>query len=162
SATNRNFEGRMGDRNGLVYLGSPAVVAASAIAGYICSPTPFSDTRARTAIRRSPRAPSVSEGATVIDGFPATVRGRLWFLDRDNLNTDGIYAGKHTYNDKLTPHEMAAVIFENYDPEFRTRAQPGDVVAGGLNFGTGSSREQAATALKHFGIPCVIAASFSE
>jgi homoaconitate hydratase len=32
----------------------------------------------------------------------------------------------------------------------------------GLNFGTGSSREQAATALKHFGIPCVIAASFSE
>ena len=30
------------------------------------------------------------------------------------------------------------------------------------NFGTGSSREQAATALKHFGIPCVIAASFSE
>ena len=39
SATNRNFEGRMGDRNGLVYLGSPAVVAASAIAGYICAPT---------------------------------------------------------------------------------------------------------------------------
>ena len=35
SATNRNFEGRMGDRNGLVYLGSPAVVAASAIAGYL-------------------------------------------------------------------------------------------------------------------------------
>ena len=33
SATNRNFEGRMGDRNGLVYLGSPAVVAASAVAG---------------------------------------------------------------------------------------------------------------------------------
>jgi homoaconitate hydratase len=31
-----------------------------------------------------------------------------------------------------------------------------------LNFGTGSSREQAATALKYFGIPCVIAASFSE
>ena len=35
-------------------------------------------------------------------------------------------------------------------------------MVGGLNFGTGSSREQAATALKHFGIPCVIAASFSE
>jgi len=37
-----------------------------------------------------------------------------------------------------------------------------DVVVGGLNFGTGSSREQAATALKFKGIPCVIASSFSE
>jgi homoaconitate hydratase len=83
-------------------------------------------------------------------------------MDRDNLNTDGIFAGKHTYNDTLTPQEMGAVIFENYDPEFRSRARPGDVVVGGLNFGTGSSREQAATALKFFGISCVIAASFSE
>ena len=83
-------------------------------------------------------------------------------MDRDNLNTDGIFAGKHTYNDALTKEQMAAVIFENYDPEFRARAKPGDVVVGGLNFGTGSSREQAATALKFFGIPCVIASSFSE
>src|SRR5207253_6857356 len=71
-------------------------------------------------------------------------------------------AGKHTYNDAMTPEQRKAVIFENYDPEFRARARTGDVVVGGLNFGTGSSREQAATALKHFGIPCVIAASFSE
>ena len=35
-------------------------------------------------------------------------------------------------------------------------------MVGGLNFGSGSSREQAATALKFKGIPCVIAASFSE
>ena len=38
SATNRNFKGRMGDRNAKAYLGSPAVIAASAIAGYICAP----------------------------------------------------------------------------------------------------------------------------
>ena len=36
------------------------------------------------------------------------------------------------------------------------------MIVGGYNFGTGSSREQAATALKFAGIPCVIAASFSE
>jgi len=100
--------------------------------------------------------------AGVIDGFPATVTGRLWFLDRDNLNTDGIFAGKHTYNDAMTPAQMAAVIFENYDPAFRAQARPGDVIVSGYNFGTGSSREQAATALKCFGIPCLIAASFSE
>jgi len=161
SATNRNFEGRMGDRNGQVYLGSPAVVAASALAGYICSPTKFTETRARTAISRAKPAAAVGK-ASVIAGFPAVVRGRLWFMDRDNLNTDGIFAGKHTYNDAMTPEQMATVIFENYDPEFRLRAKPGDIVLGGLNFGTGSSREQAATALKYFGIPCVVAASFSE
>ena len=86
----------------------------------------------------------------------------MLFLDKDNLNTDGIYAGKHTYRDDMTPEQMAAVTFENYDPNFNTLYQKGDVVVGGLNFGTGSSREQAATALKFKGIPCVIAASFSE
>lgn len=162
SATNRNFEGRMGDRNGQVYLGSPAVVAASAVAGYICSPTKFAETKARSSISTPKRAAAGSSGAKVIDGFPAVVKGRLWFMDRDNLNTDGIYAGKHTYNDAMTPEEMTKVIFENYDPEFLAKAKPGDIVVGGLNFGTGSSREQAATALKYFGIPCIIAASFSE
>ena len=84
------------------------------------------------------------------------------FMNRDNLNTDGIYAGKWTYKDDMKPDEMASVIFENYDPNFRSIARRGDIIVGGRNFGTGSSREQAATALKYFGIPCVIAASFSE
>lgn len=163
SATNRNFEGRMGDRKGLVYLGSPAVVAASALSGYLCSPTQFRDVKPKGNSRRSPGARSASKGSSgVIAGFPATVKGRLWFLDRDNLNTDGIYAGKYTYNDAMTPEQMAAVIFENYDPDFRAQARSGDVIVSGYNFGTGSSREQAATALKYFGIPCVIAATFSE
>lgn len=163
SATNRNFEGRMGDKNGLVYLGSPAVVAASAVAGYICAPERHPAATIGSSISRPTAAGAVAKGAVdVIAGFPAVVRGRAWFLDRDNLNTDGIYAGKHTYNDAMTPEQMAGVVFENYDAEFRARAGKGDVVIGGLNFGTGSSREQAATALKYFGIPCVIAASFSE
>ncbi|MFO0829804.1 MAG: homoaconitase [Phycisphaerales bacterium] len=162
SATNRNFEGRMGDRNGLVYLGSPAVVAASAIAGYIASPTEFRDEPVRTTTKPRASAASAPASVDIVEGFPAVVRGRLLFLDKDNLNTDGIFAGKHTYNDAMTPDEMKRVIFENYDPSFLAFAQPGDVVVGGLNFGTGSSREQAATALKYFGIPCVVAASFSE
>lgn len=162
SATNRNFEGRMGDKAGLVYLGSPAVVAASAAAGYICAPRRYDPVVPKASARAVPRPPAAPAALEVIDGFPARVKGRLWFLDRDNLNTDGIYAGKHTYNDAMTPAQQAAVVLENYDPDFRARAKPGDVILGGLNFGTGSSREQAATALKHFGVPCVIAASFSE
>ncbi len=162
SATNRNFEGRMGDRNGLVYLGSPAVVAASAVAGYICAPAKYAASKAAFSFRRTAGGASGAATATVIAGFPPKVQGRLWFLDRDNLNTDGIYAGKHTYNDAMTPEQMSAVIFENYDPGLRTQLKPGDVIVGGFNFGTGSSREQAATALKHAGIPCVVAGSFSE
>jgi homoaconitate hydratase len=162
SATNRNFEGRMGDRNGLVYLASPAVVASSAVNGYISAPTRFGETRARISSRTSAKTQAAGGAVRIIQGFPEVVNGRAMFMNRDKLNTDGIYAGKWTYKDDMKPDEMANVIFENYDPNFRSVAQRGDVIVGGRNFGTGSSREQAATALKYFGIPCVIAASFSE
>jgi homoaconitate hydratase len=162
SATNRNFEGRMGDRNGQVYLASPAVVAASAVAGYIAAPSAFAETRARADIRVTPKAPVSASAVKIIDGFPQSIRGRALFLNKDNLNTDGIYAGKWTYKDDMTPAQMAEVIFENYDPNLRSLARSGDIIISGKNFGTGSSREQAATALKYFGIPCVIAATFSE
>jgi len=162
SATNRNFKGRMGDPDAQVYLGSPAVVAASALAGFICAPQTFTERAAGTAVRRAKTKPPSEVSVEIIAGFPPSVRGRVLFIDKDNLNTDGIFAGKHTYRDDITPEEMAAVTFENYDPNFNTLYQKGDVVVGGLNFGTGSSREQAATALKFKGIPCVIASSFSE
>jgi homoaconitate hydratase len=162
SATNRNFKGRMGDRDALVYLGSPAVVAASALAGFICAPTDFTERAAGTKIRRAEKKTQPAGSVEIIAGFPPSVRGRVLFVDKDNLNTDGIYGSKHTYRDDMTPEEMAAVTFENYDPNFNNLYRSGDVVVGGLNFGSGSSREQAATALKFKGIPCVIAASFSE
>jgi homoaconitate hydratase len=162
SATNRNFKGRMGDPEALVYLGSPAVVAASALAGFICAPQKFSDRAAGISVHRAERKTKSDVSVEIIKGFPPSVRGRVLFIDKDNLNTDGIYGSKHTYRDDMTPDEMAAVTFENYDPKFNELYQKGDVVVGGLNFGTGSSREQAATALKFKGIPCVIAASFSE
>jgi homoaconitate hydratase len=164
SATNRNFKGRMGDRDAQVYLGSPAVVTASALAGFICAPQQFAERAVPTkvGIRRAQSKPQSPVSVEIMAGFPPSVRGRILFVDKDNLNTDGIYAGKHTYRDDMTPEQMAAVTFENYDPNFNTIYRHGDIVVGGLNFGTGSSREQAATALKFKGIPCVIAASFSE
>ena len=43
STTNRNFVGRMGHVDSEVYLASPAVAAASAIAGYIADPADIMD-----------------------------------------------------------------------------------------------------------------------
>ena len=57
---------------------------------------------------------------------------------------------------------MAGVVFENYDPRLADLADEGDVILGGWNFGTGSSREQAVTALQAKGIAMVIAGSFSQ
>jgi homoaconitate hydratase len=90
------------------------------------------------------------------------VKGRLVFLPQDNMNTDGIYGKDYTYRDDMTPEMMAEVVFENYDPEFAGLARRGDVLVGGWNFGTGSSREQAVTALQAKGIAMVIAASYSQ
>ncbi len=167
SATNRNFKGRMGSREAQAYLGSPGVVAASAIAGYICSPDRFDDLKPRFKVtdrdnstkRETASAPGIAE---IIDGFPRTITGRAVLLPIDNLNTDGIYSGKLTYRDDVSDAEMAQACFNNYDPEFVKKARAGDIVISGKNFGTGSSREQAATCLQKFGIPCVIAESFSE
>jgi homoaconitate hydratase len=162
SATNRNFKGRMGSPSAEAYLASPAVVAASAIAGRIDAPFQLAPAQPR-ASRNVLEKMNVEVSETVIvESFPAEIRGVLLYCPMDNLNTDGIYPGKYTYIDDFTAEQQAKVAMENYDPDFQSLAMEGDILAGGFNFGTGSSREQAATALKHRGIRLVLAGSFSE
>jgi homoaconitate hydratase len=162
SATNRNFKGRMGSRDAKCYLASPAVVAASAVAGYICAPEPCTAGELEKLYESFEIPAAVSESVSIIEGFPSAIDARLVFLPQDNLNTDGIYGKDYTYREDMTPEQMAAVVMENYDPEFARLTKQGDVIAGGINFGTGSSREQAVTALQAKGIAMVIAASFSQ
>jgi homoaconitate hydratase len=161
SSTNRNFKGRMGSRDAQCYLASPAVVAASAAAGHIAAPQDWPAGEPRRRWTEPPRRAAAPERVEIVPGFPARLAGRLLFLPQDNLNTDGIYGKDYTYRE-LPREEMARVVMENYDPAFASTAQPGDVVVGGFNFGTGSSREQAVTALQAAGIPLVIAGSFSQ
>src|SRR5437879_9802226 len=66
SATNRNFKGRMGDRDAFVYLGSPAVGAARALAGFICAPKDFAERAAGTAIRRAAKKTQPAGSAEII------------------------------------------------------------------------------------------------
>ena len=190
SATNRNYKGRMGHPAAKAYLASPAVVAASALKGYIASPDSL-DVAALPpsrppvhSIASSSSAPApAEETATAADepllpAFPSTFRGPLLFAPQDNLNTDGIYPGKYTYQDDITLARQAEVVMENYDPTFAARVRTlvasttatgegegvkaGVVLVAGYNFGTGSSREQAATALKAAGVPLVLAGSFGD
>jgi len=162
SATNRNFKGRMGSRDAQCYLASPEVVAASAVAGYITGPNRFADgTPVRQYQEFASTAPA-AERVEILPGFPERVQGRLVFMPQDNINTDAIYGKDYTYRDDMTFEMMAKVVMENYDPQFAERTRAGDVVVGGFNFGTGSSREQSVTCLKAKGIPLVIAASFSQ
>jgi homoaconitate hydratase len=161
SATNRNFKGRMGSRDAQAYLASPAVVAASAIAGYITGLEDGASSVPEYAFTDLGWRP-IERQVAISDGFPSTIEGRALLLPADNLNTDGIYGKDVTYRDDLTPEQMATYAMANYDPSFQEIAENGDIIVAGRNFGSGSSREQAATALKYRGIQMVIAASFSQ
>jgi 3-isopropylmalate/(R)-2-methylmalate dehydratase small subunit len=83
---------------------------------------------------------------------------RIWVYG-DNVNTDVIFPGKHTYTLR-TPEEIAAHALEDLDPSFAANARQGDVIVAGRNWGCGSSREQAVTALKWCGVAAIVAESF--
>jgi len=88
------------------------------------------------------------------------IKGRVWKYG-DNVNTDVLFPGKYTYT-VSEPAEMAKHALEDLDPEFAKNVRAGDVIVGGINFGCGSSREQAAFCLKYNDVGAIIAKSFSR
>ena len=78
----------------------------------------------------------------------------------DNVDTDVILPGP--YMNLSTPETLGKHCLEDLDKEFLNRVRPGDIIVAGENFGCGSSREQAALAIKGSGVGAVIAVSFAR
>jgi 3-isopropylmalate dehydratase small subunit len=84
---------------------------------------------------------------------------RIWKLG-DNINTDIIIPGRYnvtTDRAQLAKHCLCEVL-----PEFAQQVQVGDVIMAGHNFGCGSSREHAPSAILGCGTRVVIARSFAR
>jgi 3-isopropylmalate/(R)-2-methylmalate dehydratase small subunit len=79
----------------------------------------------------------------------------------DHINTDYIISGKYKFK-TLDMDELARHVLEDLDPEFCRKVQHGDFIVAGINFGCGSSREQAPLVIKRAGVAAVIASSFAR
>ncbi|MDO9548949.1 MAG: aconitase/3-isopropylmalate dehydratase large subunit family protein [Candidatus Marinimicrobia bacterium] len=156
STGNRNFAGKQG--KGSVYLASPAVAAASAVAGYITTPD---DLPAEPATFTA-QGISLGEARAKArpESSPLEFTGKIWLIPIDDIDTDMIFHNRYLTITDI--NEMGQYTFDNlagYE-NFAKAVQPGDIVVTAKNFGAGSSRQQAVDCFKSLGVPLILAESY--
>ena len=180
---NRNFEGRSGTADDLVYLCSPETAAATAVRGVITDPRELGkfpsvkeparypvDTsgfewppkdRASVQIIRGPNIAPLPVAARPKDSIEGEVLIRLG----DNISTDHIMpAGAKVLPLRSNIPAIAEHVFEYVDSTFPERAKKagGGFIVAGDNYGQGSSREHAAVAPMFIGVHLVLAKGFAR
>jgi len=180
---NRNFKGRSGTADANVYLVSPEVAAATALAGSFADPRkldvkvefkmpehfkiddglilePSAD-GSSVEIQRGPNIKKLPE----FKAMPDTITAKALLKVEDNITTDHIMpAGAKILPLRSNIPAISEYVFEQVDPTFASRAKEsgsGSVI-GGENYGQGSSREHAALAPYYLGIKFVLVKSFAR
>jgi aconitate hydratase len=181
---NRNFEGRSGTVDAMVYLASPETCTACAITGEITDPR---DLGLKVEPVGEPQKfmindnmliapPEKGETIEVLRGpnikplpiaqpMPEVLKGELLLKVGDNITTDHIMpAGAKVLPLRSNIPAISEFVFERVDPTFpkRSRAAGGGFILGGSNYGQGSSREHAALAPMYLGVKAVLAKSFAR
>jgi 3-isopropylmalate/(R)-2-methylmalate dehydratase large subunit len=159
SSGNRNFTGKQG--KGSVFLASPEIVAASAVAGHITSSDRIPATPSTFFVKEKMKN---SVGKVVVlkqkESRPFLLEGRIWVIRKDNIDTDMIFHNRYLAITDLK--EMGQYTLNNLKgyEDFATKVHPGDFIIAGKNFGSGSSRQQAVDCFTSLGISGIIAESF--
>src|SRR5688572_111245 len=180
---NRNFPGRSGGTDNRVYLASPAVCAATAVAGEITDPRDLGPRRGfqlptryliddsgllppaadpeQVQIRRGPNIKPLPTRGPLEDPIAGDVLIKLG----NNISTDTILpAGAQVLPLRSNIPAIAEFVFHYPDPTFvkRAKAKGGGVIVAGQNYGQGSSREHAAMCPMYLGVKAILAKSFAR
>jgi aconitate hydratase len=182
---NRNFQGRSGTANALIYLSSVETAVACAVFGEFTDPRklgkypvvkPPAKFPADDSLLLRPLPPAQAKKVKIImgpnikplpEGKPVgdVLSGKVLIKTGDNITTDDIMpAGAKILPLRSNVPEISKYVFNKIDPAFYGRAvkENGGFIIGGDNYGQGSSREHAALAPMHLGIKAVITKSFAR